>query len=772
MSDVQWTDVRAAFERALGLEPDERRRFVATLGPAELRRRVVELLEADAEGSAMEGVIEALRSDPVESSCAGVEGRIFGRYRLGREIGRGAMGAVHEATHLDLGRRVALKILHVLQGSDRERRERFLREARTAARLHHSHIVSVFDVGEVDGVPFYAMEFVDGRSWDRLVGAAETTPDRVADLGARVARALEYAHDRGVVHRDIKPANLLLGDDGVPWITDFGLARHVDDAGLTRTGAVLGTPRFMSPEQAAGDPVDARADLYALGATLYELLSGEPLFRGSSTGEVLGRVVQERPIPLRRLVPGVPRDLETIVHKLVEKRPVDRYSSAAALADDLERFTRREPISARRASRALRACRFAQRNPALTGVTAGLLVVLATGLVVSLVLLGQRDAALTDSRADFDVTRNALRRVTSVALDDLLWEPRSAALRRGFLEASLEYYQALPTRRDDREDLRYETAVTQLGMGRVLQLLGDLDAARPALESAVEGLQSGSEPPPVVFADRAEAWSALGDLEFEEGDLTAAGQAFSRALQAFDALTELPRPDEKRVGDSIARASVVRRLARIQLRAGRIRESMETVKEAVRLLVPLLDAGQLLAADELIECQIVMGRSLEARGDRENAVATYRRLLGLNDRFVAGMPRTVDVVLRSARGRIDLAALVAGEEPEEADRLLVAARELLDPLLTDHPDLPDPLMNSALHHAVRGRVFLERAVSTGAIEGEPAWRARAEQDFVTAESELKRLRTEFPAALRRIAAVDARQALEAGRQVLGELRDG
>ncbi len=772
MSDVQWMDVRAAFERALGIEPTERRRFVATLEPAELRRRVAELLEADANGPSIEGVIDALRSDHAEASLAGVEGRTFGRYRLGRELGRGAMGVVHEATHLDLGRSVALKILHVLQGSDRERRERFLREARTAARLHHTHIVSVFDVGEVDGVPFYAMEFVDGRAWDRLVGSAETTPDRVAELGARVARALEYAHDRGVVHRDIKPANLLLGDDGTPWITDFGLARHVDDAGLTRTGAVLGTPRFMSPEQAAGDPVDERTDLYALGATLYELLSREPLFRGGSTGEVLSRVLSECPLPLRQLVPGVPRDLETIVHKLVEKRPADRYSSAAALAEDLERFGRREPIAARRASWALRARRFAQRNPALTAVTAGLFMVLATGLVVSLVLLGQRDAALSDSRADFDLTRDALRRVTAVALDDLLWEPRSAALRRGFLEASLEYYRALLARRDDRVDLRRETAVAQLGMGRVLQLLGDLDAARPALEAAVDGLQSGSVPPPVVFADRAEAWSSLGDLEFEVGDLVAAEQAYSRALQAFDALADAPRPEEKRVGDSIARASVVRRLARIEFREGRIPESMETVKEAVRSLVPLLDAGHLLATDELIECQVVMGRALEARGDRENAMATYRRLLGLNDRFVAGMPRTVDVVLRSARGRIDLAALVADEEPEEADRLLVAARELLDPLLTDHPDLPDPLMNSALHHAVRGRVSLERAVSAGESEGETAWRARAEQDFATADAELERLRSEFPAASRRLAAVDARQALEAGRQALGELRDG
>ncbi len=328
-------------------------------------------------------------------------GSVFGPYRLGPELGRGGMGVVYEAVHLALQRRVALKVLllHTAQGTPQL--ERFLREARTAAGLHHTNIIPVFDVGQVAGTPFYAMQLIQGRSLDRLAvenqPTAPFTPEtpqvvpappiapglpaqEVARIGIQAAEALAYAHQRGVIHRDIKPSNLLLDDQGVLWITDFGLARNLDDVALTRSGQVLGTPRYMSPEQAQAtvQPVDHRTDIYSLGATLYELLTRRPAFDGKTAQEVVLQIIDRAPVPPRRLVPSIPRDLETIVLKTLAKRPEDRYATAQDLADDLRRFTNGEPIHARRIWLPGRMVRWCRRNPVLAGVTAAALAVIVT----------------------------------------------------------------------------------------------------------------------------------------------------------------------------------------------------------------------------------------------------------------------------------------------------------------------------------------------------------------------------------------------------------
>jgi serine/threonine protein kinase len=287
-------------------------------------------------------------------------GAVFGAYRVEREIGRGGMGVVYEAVHLALDRRVALKVLPVRGPGQARHLERFLREARTAAGLHHTNIVPVFDVGQVGGVPYYAMQYIAGRSLENAAPPAtgpydpdqtappeEPAPEaapappghfrRVAEIGIQAAEGLAYAHQRGVIHRDIKPSNLLLDDRGVVWITDFGLARGRDDVALTHSGVLLGTPRYMSPEQAeaARRPVDHRTDIYSLGATLYELLTRRPAFTGRTPEEVVGQILGRDPVPPRRLDPAVPRDLETIVLKAMAKRPADRYQTAGDLADDL-----------------------------------------------------------------------------------------------------------------------------------------------------------------------------------------------------------------------------------------------------------------------------------------------------------------------------------------------------------------------------------------------------------------------------------------------------
>jgi outer membrane protein assembly factor BamB len=314
----------------------------------------------------------------------------LGDFRIIREVGRGGMGAVFEAEQISLGRRVALKILRFGGVSDPEAIERFQREAETVAKLHHTNIVPIFAVGSERGVNYYAMQFIDGQSLAEVLAkvlAERHGPlpaDRVADWGLQAAEALAHAHQRGVIHRDVKPSNLLLDNEQRLWLTDFGLARRLDDVTLSMTGALLGTPRYMSPEQAVASKkrIDHRSDLFSLGATLYELLTGKPAFAGETPHDVIQQILKGEPIPIRQLNQAVPRDLETIVMKCLAKEPAQRYGAAQDLAADLRAFLDGRPIRARRASPvelAIRWVRQHQRNVALTSAAAAvtLLVTLA-----------------------------------------------------------------------------------------------------------------------------------------------------------------------------------------------------------------------------------------------------------------------------------------------------------------------------------------------------------------------------------------------------------
>ncbi len=307
-------------------------------------------------------------------------------YRIEGELGHGGMGVVYQARQESLGRVVALKML--LGGGRAHQRAlaRFQAEARLVAQVQHPNIVQVFEVGEHDGQPFFAMEYVAGMSLAaRIAGAPQPARD-AARLVAVLARAMHFAHQRGIVHRDLKPANVLLAEDGTPKISDFGLAKQLDDdSGRTRTGDVLGTPSYMAPEQAAGKvkELGPLTDVYALGAVLYELLTGRPPFRAETATETLLQVLHDEPVPPSRLRPGCPRDLETVCLKCLRKEPGRRYASAEALAEDLERFLDGKPVVARRVTAAERAFKWARRRPAaaaLIGLVGALLLGSAAGL--------------------------------------------------------------------------------------------------------------------------------------------------------------------------------------------------------------------------------------------------------------------------------------------------------------------------------------------------------------------------------------------------------
>lgn len=340
--------------------------------------------------------------------------QLLGDFELVREIGRGGMGVVYEARQVSLNRKVALKVLGPGWGLTGRAIDRFRHEAEAAARLHHTHIVPVYATGAHDGVHYYAMELIEGPSLDRVLkhlrGPAEAVPaalaqttdhepnigvaheaglsgsslssggayfDNVARMVAAVADALDYAHQQGVIHRDIKPGNLLVSSDGRLSLNDFGLARILEQPGMTTTGEFVGTPLYMAPEQIAAGrvPVDHRADVYSLGATLYEMLTLQPPFRGERRDQVIAQVLHKEPAAPRRINAKVPVDLETICLKAMDKDPDRRYQTAAAMADDLRRYVNRFAIGARRASPLTRLRKWARRNPALS--VAGFVILLA-----------------------------------------------------------------------------------------------------------------------------------------------------------------------------------------------------------------------------------------------------------------------------------------------------------------------------------------------------------------------------------------------------------
>jgi len=301
--------------------------------------------------------------------------RAFGSYQLISEIGRGGMGVVYKARQEDLDRLVAVKMILSHHLASAEQVRRFQAEARAAAKLRHSHIVPIHEVGQCNGQDYFTMEYIDGQSLAQKIQKGPVDVSTAVRIVSAIARAVEYLHKQGIVHRDLKPSNILLDVQGEPYLTDFGLAKiFSSDVQMTATGVIAGTPAYMAPEQAAGRSreIGPAADVYSLGAILYELLTGQPPFLEENPLDTLLSVLSVDPTLPRRLNPKIPRELELICVTCLCKSPDERYASAEALADDLDRFARGEPIKVRPPHLGQRFLGWTRRQPALASRLGGL----------------------------------------------------------------------------------------------------------------------------------------------------------------------------------------------------------------------------------------------------------------------------------------------------------------------------------------------------------------------------------------------------------------
>jgi tetratricopeptide (TPR) repeat protein len=659
-------------------------------------------------------------------------------YEILGPLDRGGTGLVYRARQLKTDRVVALKLIK--GGAHAEPRDlaRFRAEAEAVARLGHPHIVPVYEVGEHDGWAYFALEFVPGGSLARQLAGRPQPAVLSAQLVETLAGAVEHAHERGVVHRDLKPANVLLAADGSPKISDFGLAKRLDpgpDAAgppdRTRTGEVLGTPSYMAPEQTWGRPgeVGPAADVYALGAILYECLTGRPPFQAATPLDTLLQVRGEEPVPPRRLVPSVPRDLDTICLKCLQKEPRRRYPSAAALAEDLRRFLAGAPVRARPAGAWERTVRWARRRKAVAALAG-----VSGAAVLSLVALGawhqtqlrryneelraerdnahrmrelaqakeaeavrQKDEAEKQWRRAEDNFQSTLAAVVQmlarVSEDDnrLAHEPRMELVRRKLLEDALRFCQALLKQKGTDLLVRGETAAIYLHMGDIQKRLGRQAAAEEAYGAAIALYQDlAAEFPerPAYRFELAGCYTNLGSLLLDTPRLTEAEGAIRRALDMQRALVEeFPASPEYRSD----LAGNHNNLATLLFQIGRREEAEKLLRGALEHRRRLAEEHPDNAAyrQDVARAWNNLGSVLDRTGRPGEAEEAYRQALDLQRRLVKDFPRVPAYRQELAGSHNGLASGLAGrgllrEAEAEYARALALQRRLAE----DFPRVP------------------------------------------------------------------------------------
>ena len=477
-------------------------------------------------------------------------GRHFGDYELLEEIARGGMGVVYRARQKTLGREVAIKLLlhgALASGPDVDR---FRAEAAAAASLKHPGIVSIHEVGECDGQHYYSMDLISGCDLAAVTREGPLTPRRSAELLSQIAEAVQHAHDHGVLHRDLKPSNILLDAGDRPHVTDFGLAlRSEDQASQTQTGSLIGTPGYMAPEQAAGKSkvIDARSDVYGLGALLYHLLTGRAPFTGENATDILRQVAEQEPVAPALLTSGIPRDLETICLKCLSKEISRRYPSAKAVAEDLGRFLRHEPILGRPIGRFGQLTRWGRRKPlvaSLAGVIILLLLGGATGSILFVQDLQQARRSESAQRIRAEDRQREGEKLINFMLGDLT-DRLEPVGRLDLLESTIsqvdQFYSRLPAgqmtpeSRHSQAKALYQFADIRAIQGRLTESVTNYHRAIQQYEKLVQAYPKNLE----WQFELSRAWNELGVSHARQSEYTNALEALNRALTLREQLIEI-----------------------------------------------------------------------------------------------------------------------------------------------------------------------------------------------------------------------------------------
>lgn len=606
-----------------------------------------------------------------ESAINAADYPVIPGFKILGVLGRGGMGIVYRAIQTDLKREVALKMILKAGESDPQMLARFQAEAEAVAHLQHSNIVQIYATGQLEGLPYFALEFVEGQSLEDVREAKAMDPRRASSIVQTLAQAMHYAHERGIVHRDLKPANVLVSQDGVPKVTDFGLVKRVeDDSGRTRVGAIMGTPSYMAPEQAWGQTnVGPPADIYALGGILYSLLTGRPAFMGSTSIETIVQLREEEPVAPSRLQKTIPRDLETICMKCLEKLPEKRYASAAELADDLRRFLAGEPIQARPVSRLERTWRWCLRNRHLA-IAAGVAVILGISLMIggpaaALVINQEREAAV-DARELAVIAQGEAEASEELAVQNelkALQNEELARQQRNLAIASLEtLIERVP------KDLRNIRGTDRIKQALLLTAMDGVNKIADA---------SGDETKEFLMA---KAHAKMGESLMEVGLAEQAQDQFEKSHQILIAESV----------DQIGPETHLLRLGRSYRNLGRAAERLEGPKAAVSWHTKSLDARQQaleMATDPLFVKQEIaaahgqLGRLLLAMGDPRAALKHFEQSGTFREEWLEQAEGNVEALRENAGFRLSLGhAFLDLNEPDRSIEHYEAALRVLEKL--------------------------------------------------------------------------------------------
>lgn len=664
---------------------------------------------------------------------------LLGDFQIVREVGRGGMGVVYEAEQVSLGRRVALKVLPFAAALDARHLHRFKKEAQAAAHLHHSNIVPVFAVGCDRGVHYYAMQFIDGQTLadvirnlrrenppidvDSATGSFEgsqpnvspsaTTPiiaastrsssekrdyKALAKLGVQAAEALEYAHAMGVVHRDIKPANLLVDGQGHIWVADFGLAHVHGVHDLTVSGDMLGTLRYMSPEQAAGrrGVVDHHADIYSLGVTLYELLTLHDPYPARDREEILRKILHDDPRAPRKVCKDLPIELETILLKSMAKNPSDRYATAQEFADDLRRFIDDKPVLARRPTLAQIVSKWAKRHKGLVRTAFLLVCIVCVALAIVAGALHDSRRRTTDAlnlaKSARQETRNAFDSLYEVADQAVAGDPQKLAARKAFLERALNFYERFAGEYGDDPAVTLEQAKTYISIGFIRQQLGDLNngaepyvKARKILEPMVEGPERDLRARKLL----AECCNSEGIFAAQTGQTERAAQLFRRAVDLQEGVLK-DAPGDERARFMLAKHTS--NLGAILLEERKYEAARTSLEAALEHLEAYLSAkGEPTAADrrQLALNHHNIGVVHHRMDQPELARRHWNQALEISQQLVRDFPFEAHYLDALASSTLSLGVLCYdSEEYADAERFFRDAQAGYAKLLGQFPTMP------------------------------------------------------------------------------------